>query len=741
MVLFMDHVTNKEILGILSNEKQYDLFTSQFPNGMIFLLDFDLRIRFAGGQELARFNGRESFPEKSRLPDLMPFCNRDNFVAFLSEVKETGTLVIETCLADQFYQVTGSCLGTVSDPNARLLLVFQNISDVVNVRDQLRFDAAILRDVSDAIIVKNLQGIIHYWNDAAVRMFGYTAKEMIGCSISRILSGNAKDLEIFENVKERLLKEGSFTEVFDLFRADGITIAVEVRQSLMYNAEGQPTNIICLSRDISHQIEADRYLKESEANLQAMFQSTSQSFMLMDSDFRILTFNKNGYELLRNFYGRVPVKGGLLTDYFLPGRAEIFSEYIKKVINGEVIRFEQKYDFPNKNEVYLELTFSPVITDGQFKGIILCAEDKTDIITSKHNLIKSEAKYKALVESSMDLIWTIDSEGKICFVNRAIFSMLGYEVEEVIGKQYISLVPAEERDRVMTDMRDALSYGVPQLNYPNRALHKDGRILDLITHAIVHFEEDGDKLHGYITATSRDITERMKEERSLSEKNMQLKMLSSYLQTIREDERGHIAREIHDELGQQLTGIKMDLSWVYKKLEPSENEVKTKLTGLIELVNETVKTIRRISSDLRPPILDNLGLLAAIEWQCQELERRSGVSCVLVKTVDDLTIPDEIAMGVFRIVQEAFTNISRHSQATEVGVEIAGGPSRWRITISDNGVGFTKSIRGEIKTLGLIGMQERASMIGGTIRIDTHPGRGTELHLEFPTQLTKNIAL
>lgn len=736
----MDYVTNKEILGILSNEKQYNLFTSQFPNGMMFLLDCNLRIRFAGGQELSRFNGSESFPENSRLPDLMPLCNRDSFLTFLEEVIETGTRVTETCLSDQFYQVTGSCLGTISDTNARMLLVFQNISDVVKARDQLRFDATILRDVTDAIIVKNLQGVINYWNNAAVRMFGYTAEEMIGSSISRLLTANSDDLELFESVKTRLLQEGSFTEIFSLFKADGSTIAVEVKQSLMRNEHGQPTNIICLSRDISHRIEAERHLKESEANLQAIFQSTSQSFMLMDSEYRILTFNKNGYELIRKLYGKELRVGGKLTEFFLPGRAEIFNDYIQKVKAGEVVRFEQKYDFPNEKEVYLELTFSPVITDGQFRGIILCGEDKTDIITSKHKLIKSESKYKALVESSMDLIWTIDAEGKICFVNNAVRTMLGYEVEEVIGKHYISFVPSEDRERVLTDMRDALSYGVPQLNYPNRALHKEGRVLDLITHAIIHFEEDGDKLHGYITATSRDITERMKAERSLSEKNTQLKMLSSYLQTIREDERGHIAREIHDELGQQLTGIKMDLSWVYKKLEPSDTEIKVKLSGLIELVNETVKTIRRISSDLRPPILDSLGLLAAIEWQCQELERRSGISCVLVKNVDDLIIPDEIAMGVFRIIQEAFTNISRHSQATEVGVEVAGSPIRWRITISDNGVGFAKSLRGDIKTLGLIGMQERASMIGGTIRIDSHPGKGTELHLEFPTHLIKNTA-
>lgn len=734
----MDYVTNKEILGILSNEKQYNLFASQFPNGMMFLLDCDLRIRFSGGQELARFNGKASFPENSRLPDLMPLCNRDNFFTFLEGVRDTGTMVTEACLSDQYYQVTGSCLGNHSDPNARMLLVFQNISDVIKARDQLRFDAAILRDVTDAIIVKNLNGIINYWNNAATRIFGYTAEEMIGESISKILSNNAGSLELFESVKERLLIEGTFTEVFNLFRSDGTTVPVEVKQSLMRNEDGQPTNIICLSRDISHRIESENILKESEANLQAIFQSTSQGFLLMDSDYRTITFNKNGYELIKKYYGKELTKGVLLTDFFLPGRAEIFNEYIKKVKNGQVVSFEQKYDFPNEREVYLELTFSPVITDSQFKGIILCAEDKTEIILAKHNLIKSEAKYKALVESSMDLIWTIDAEGKICFVNNAIRTMLGYEVEEVLGKHYISFVPSEERERVLTDMRDALSYGVPQLNYPNRALHKDGRILDLITHAIVHFEEDGDKLHGYITATSRDITERMKAERSLSEKNTQLKMLSSYLQTIREDERGHIAREIHDELGQQLTGIKMDLSWVYKKLEPSDTEVKAKLSGLIELVNETVKTIRRISSDLRPPILDSLGLLAAIEWQCQELERRSGISCVLVKNVDDLTIPDEIAMGVFRIIQEAFTNINRHSQATEVGVEITGSPSRWRIIISDNGVGFAKSLRGEIKTLGLIGMRERASMIGGTIRIDSQPGRGTELHLEFPTHLIKN---
>jgi signal transduction histidine kinase len=211
-----------------------------------------------------------------------------------------------------------------------------------------------------------------------------------------------------------------------------------------------------------------------------------------------------------------------------------------------------------------------------------------------------------------------------------------------------------------------------------------------------------------------------------------LRQLATHLQDIREDERTRIAREIHDELGQQLTGLKMDISWLSKKINGQAPEINQKLSESLVLIDDTVKTVRRIATQLRPSILDDLGLISAMEWQSEEFEKRFKIITVFKANITVLDIDAEVATGLFRVFQESLTNILRHSKASEVNASLHLEHESLTLQITDNGVGFEVDNIGEKKTLGLLGMKERTLMMGGTYQITSDPGMGTTVLITVP---------
>ncbi|MBS1654921.1 MAG: sensor histidine kinase, partial [Bacteroidetes bacterium] len=208
--------------------------------------------------------------------------------------------------------------------------------------------------------------------------------------------------------------------------------------------------------------------------------------------------------------------------------------------------------------------------------------------------------------------------------------------------------------------------------------------------------------------------------------------LASYLQNVREQERTNIAREIHDELGQQLTGLKMDISWLSKKTSLTEEQRKEKIKGILELIDIAINTIRRISAELRPSILDDLGLAEAMQWQTQEFEKRSGIKSYFDFPDNEINLPSAISTSLFRIYQESLTNVARHSEASEVKAYLNVTDSMVTLRIMDNGKGFDSAILKGKKTLGLLGMKERTLIIGGNYQILTKDGGGTEVVVSVP---------
>ena len=229
-----------------------------------------------------------------------------------------------------------------------------------------------------------------------------------------------------------------------------------------------------------------------------------------------------------------------------------------------------------------------------------------------------------------------------------------------------------------------------------------------------------------------DITERKLAEVAIKQSEEQLRNLTTYLQKIGEVERTNIAREIHDELGLGLTVLKIDLSWLRKRLPENEIPLHEKAETMTQLIDKTIQTVKKISTELRPGLLDDLGLAAAIEWQAEEFQKRTGIQCKITIDPKDVTFDRDRNTAIYRIFQETLTNVARHAQATEVNVSLRQRDGQLELNVRDNGRGITEKELANPKSFGLIGIRERVKIFSGINIIKGVPGKGTTVTVRMP---------
>jgi PAS domain S-box-containing protein len=385
--------------------------------------------------------------------------------------------------------------------------------------------------------------------------------------------------------------------------------------------------------------------------------------------------------------------------------------------NGESIRYIE-----SAAELELDKNGNPWLLVGVLRDI-------TESKLIENELINSEEKYRYLFHNNPAtvIIWDLENL-KILEVNQQSIELYGYTRDEFLELRVLDIRPAADRNKIKKFSQEILNNNISKAKKTWRHLKKNGELMymDITSHKI---EFNNRKA---ILSLAVDITEQVKAENQLKDSYDDIRRLNAHLLTIREDERTSIAREIHDELGQQLTGLKMDASWLLKKATGIENDQKEKLSQMISLIDETVKTVRRISRDLRPGILDDLGLVAALEWQSCEFENRTGVKCDFKAFVSELMLNKNATIGIFRIYQESLTNIMRHANATLVNAYIKSHDNLIELSIQDNGVGFDKNLIKAKRTLGLTGLSERAIMLGGNLNIESEKGKGTRIVFEMP---------
>jgi signal transduction histidine kinase len=238
---------------------------------------------------------------------------------------------------------------------------------------------------------------------------------------------------------------------------------------------------------------------------------------------------------------------------------------------------------------------------------------------------------------------------------------------------------------------------------------------------------------------ARERAERKRAEQQLRQSHEQLRALSIYLQYVREEERIRIAREVHDELGQALTGLKLELIWLGSRLSRRLKTLHAKIRSMAEHIDDTIHAIRRIATELRPGLLDTAGLVAAIEWQANEFQTQTGIECRVNAAIDETLDDQDLNTAFFRIFQETLTNVIRHAHATKVDVHMTEHAGHLVLEVKDNGRGISDEEIHNTKSIGLLGMRERAALLGGRVTFSGETGKGTTVTVRIPRRHLKAI--
>jgi PAS domain S-box-containing protein len=350
-------------------------------------------------------------------------------------------------------------------------------------------------------------------------------------------------------------------------------------------------------------------------------------------------------------------------------------------------------------------------------------------------LSHSEARLRGVLDSAMDAIITVDDGQRVVLFNNAAEAMFGWPRAEAIGMALENFIP----DRY----RAAHARQVERFGETATAPRRMGGSLRIVTGvrrngeefpidaSISKTEESGRRFY---TVILRDITARLAAEDALRRSKDELQALGAAAHMTREQEKSRIARELHDELGQLLTMLQMDVVWCKEKLPYGNEALEARLERMEGLLKSTIAATRRIAADLRPLMLDDLGLVPSLEWLVENFTQRTGIACKLSLVERDLALANAHASAIFRIVQESLTNIAKHASATHAQISIAHERDDLVVRIEDDGVGFSTSAPRKPNSFGLFGLRERASLIGGEATITSAPGEGTTVEVRVPRE-------
>ena len=363
---------------------------------------------------------------------------------------------------------------------------------------------------------------------------------------------------------------------------------------------------------------------------------------------------------------------------------------------------------------------------GDWKADILLVDDDQRNLTALQALVEPLGQNVMLARSGKEALQLVLQHNfAVILLDVRMPDMDGFETARMIRSRAQSQhTPIILLTGVSLEMESAFrGYEVGAVDYLMKPV-----VPEVVRSKVSVFVE----LHRKNAALSNDIRERKGVEDQLRDSQVQLRALAARLISVREEERTRIAREIHDELGQALTGLKLDVTWLARRLSGDQHVLVEKAESMCRLIDSTVQLVRKLSTGLRPQILDEMGLGAAICWQAAEFQKRVGIRCRL-KLPDEQIAPDkELSTAVFRIFQEVLTNVARHAGASSVDVDLSISGDKLILTVADDGIGISEEQIRSHNSLGLLGMRERAQVFGGEIIIRGEAGRGTTVSVSIP---------
>jgi PAS domain S-box-containing protein len=563
------------------------------------------------------------------------------------------------------------------------------------------------------------------------RVFGYTPEEAIGRRLS--------DLIIPEELRDEdarysdLVAHGQRVEAEGVRRRkDGSCLYAAIVRVPVSIPRGQIVSY-AMQTDITERERVEEAVRTSEERWRSIFENSAVGIVLTGPNGFFTAANRAFQQLVG--YTEEELRALSYLDITYEEDRPANSALGGQLWEGSLPQFtlEKRYRRKDGKLIWVRVTMSLAQgseTAPRFAMAIV--EEITERKKAEQQLRRSEAYLAAGQRLSQTGSWAWNVSSGELFWSQETFRIFGFDPAKTtasVVETFLTRIHPEDRPMVEEGLKKAPS--LPRdyaADY--RIVLPDGSIKHI--HDVVYSvtNQAGEVVERY--GVVMDVTERKLADEKLQHSFEQLRALGARMQSAREEERAWVAREIHDQLGQALTAIKMDLAALVRELPVDRTQPSVRIERLLKLVDETIQSVRRIATELRPGILDDLGLAAAVEWAAEEFQARTGTTCRVRLPEFDIAIDPERATAVFRIFQETLTNIARHANATEVDVILARSNGDLSLEVRDNGKGIADAKLLESQSLGILGMRERALLLGGEFTISSAPGAGTTVKVRIP---------
>ena len=569
-----------------------------------------------------------------------------------------------------------------------------------------------LNRITDSVISVDSEWRYTFLNDAALTTHPMGKDETMGKLIWDVHPELSESL--FGNKFKEAIQTQTAVEFENYYAPYNIWVNIKVYPS--------KDGLTLYYENITERKKTEQTIKESEEKYRTLVEQASDAIFIADTAGRFITVNTSACKLSQ--YSEKKLLQMSIHDFAVMEDIQREPFHFDELKQGKTVITERVMKRKDNSVLNVEIT-AKLLSDGR---LLTFVRDITERKKAEQVIKESEERFSTIFKAAPGSMMLFSlPDGKTVEVNDNFSHITGYTREEAIGKNTGEFgmwadPTAREKYLALLEKKGIVTNFEADLN------HKSGAILHgLVSGHIITIHEKK-----YLLGVFFDITERKKAEEEIANTTEQLRQLTAHLQTIREIERKRIAREIHDELGQQLTAIKMDVAWIDKKTADEESSVKNKLKNIITLLDGSNQSVRKILNELRPGVLDDYGLVDALEWQGRQFTETTGIAIEFTSSQTEIKLPQEIVNCIFRVYQESLTNIMRYAQANKVLTSLSIKDESIILTVKDNGKGFDTAALQNKKSFGILGMKERVLSLNGKFELISAKEQGTKIVISLP---------